>query len=392
LPRRSPCGGARLAVDLTYTPDEERFRGQVRAWLETHLPRADERHDPARMKRWHRDLHAAGFIGCSWPREYGGGGLTDTQQAILHEELARADAPAAAGGMGVLWVGPAIIRFGSDAQKRRFIPPILAGDETWCTGYSEPNAGSDLASLGTRAERHGDHFLVNGQKIWTTIAHLSDWCFLLVRTSSDGPKHAGLTILLVDMKSPGIEVRPLRQITGDAEFNEVFLQDVRVPVDNRLGDEGQGWAIVRSALVDERSGMATAIRVDRVLADLIATVRQSGLAADPLWRQRVAALAIECEIVRHANLRQLSDQLNGRLNPGLASALKLMCSELNQRLTTGGHEAEGAVGLLFPGGGTSPDRRSWTYRMLYDRCLTIAGGTSEVQRGVIAQRVLGLPR
>jgi alkylation response protein AidB-like acyl-CoA dehydrogenase len=379
-------------VDLTYSPEEERFRAHVRRWLADHAPAASERGDRARMKRWHKDLQQAGFMGASWPKEYGGGGLSPVQQAILHEECARADAPGATGGMGVLWVGPAIIRFGTEAQKRRFIPRILAGDEDWCTGYSEPNAGSDLASLRTRAERHGDAYVVTGQKIWTTLAHESDWCFLLCRTSTEGPKHAGLSILLVDMRSPGIDVRPLRQITGDAEFNEVFFQDVRVPVENRLGAEGQGWAVVMSALIDERSGMATAIRVDKVLDGVRETVRRRGLAQNPLWRQRVAALAVECEIVRTSNLRQFSDQLNGRLNPGLASALKLMCSELNQKLTTAAHEALGADGLLFPGGVGAPDRSSWTYRMLYDRCLTIAGGTSEVQRGVIAQRVLGLPR
>jgi alkylation response protein AidB-like acyl-CoA dehydrogenase len=379
-------------VDLSYTPEEERFRVRVRAWLAAHAPGPDERGDPARMRRWHRDLHAAGFIGCAWPKEFGGGGLTAMEQAILGEEIARADAPNASGGMGVLWVGPAIIRFGTEAQKRRFIPPILAGDEQWCTGYSEPNAGSDLASLGTRAERDGDTYVVTGQKIWTTMAHRSDWCFLLARTSSEGPKHAGLSILLVDMKSRGLEVRPLRQMAGDAEFNEVFFQEVRVPVANRLGAEGEGWAIVRSALVDERSSLAIAIRVDQILADVIATVRRQGLAGDSLWRQRVAGLAIDCEIVRHANLRNLSDQLHGRLNPALASALKLFCSELNQRLSEAGHAALGPAGALFTSTADPPERRSWGYRMLYDRALTIAGGTSEVQRGVIAQRVLGLPR
>jgi hypothetical protein len=379
-------------VDLSYTPDEERFRARVRAWLAAHLPSHAERGDAARLRRWHRDLHAAGFLGASWPTEFGGGGLSPIEQAILHEELARADAPNASGGMGVLWVGPAIIRFGTDEQKRRFIPPILAGDAQWCTGYSEPNAGSDLAALRTTAVRDGDAYVVNGQKIWTTLAHSSGWCFLLVRTSSEGPRHAGLTILLVDMKGAGVEVRPLRQITGDAEFNEVFFQDVRVPVAHRLGAEGQGWTIVMSALIDERSSLATAIRVDEVLADVIATVRRRGLAGDARWRQRIAALAIECEIVRRSSLRNLSDRLHGRLNPGLASALKIVCSELNQRLTSAGHDAEGPAGAVFPGGSTTPDRRSWTYRMLYDRCLTIAGGTSEVQRGVIAQRILGLPR
>src|SRR5262249_29088984 len=189
-----------------------------------------------------------------------------------------------------------------------------------------------------------------------TLAHTSGWCFLLVRTSSEGPRHAGLTILLVDMKSAGVEVRALRQITGDAEFNEVFFQDVRVPVEQRLGAEGQGWTIVMSALIDERSSLAAAIRVDEILADVIATVRRRGLARDPRWRQRIAALAIECEIVRHSSLRNLSDRLHGRLNPGLASALKIVCSELNQRLTSTGHDAEGPAGALFPGGSATPDR------------------------------------
>ena len=379
-------------MDLSYTPEEEAFRARVRAWLAAHAPAPAERADPARMRQWHRDLHAAGFIGTAWPKEFGGGGLSAIEQAILAEEIARADAPNASGGMGVLWVGPAIIRFGTDEQKRRFIPPILAGDQQWCTGYSEPNAGSDLASLTTRAVRDGDHYVVTGQKIWTTLAHTSDWCFLLVRTSADGPKHAGLTILLVEVRAPGVDVRPLRQITGDAEFNEVFFDGVRVPVAQRLGNEGDGWKIVMSALIDERTSVATAIRVDEVLADLVASVRRGGLARDPLWRQRVAGLATECEIVRTSTLRNLSDQLHGRLNPGLASALKLFCSELNQKLSGAGHDAEGAGGLLLPGGAAAPERSSWSYRMLYDRCLTIAGGTSEVQRGVIAQRVLGLPR
>jgi alkylation response protein AidB-like acyl-CoA dehydrogenase len=379
-------------VDLSYTADEDAFRARVRAWLADHAPPAAERVDPARQKRWHADLHAAGFVGTSWPKEYGGGGLAPVEQAILAEEIARADAPNASGGMGVLWVGPAIIRFGTDAQKRRFIPPILSGEERWCTGYSEPNAGSDLASLQMRAERDGDDYVVTGQKIWTTMAHESEWCFLLVRTSREGAKHAGLTILLVDMRTPGLTVRPLRQITGDAEFNELFLDQVRVPVAQRLGAEGQGWAIVMSALVDERSSLATAIRVDEIFARLRETVRAAGLARDPIWRQRLGALATDCAIVRTSNLRNLSDQLHGRLNPGLASALKLFCSELNQRLSAAGHEALGPGGLVLPGGSATPERASWSYKMLYDRCLTIAGGTSEVQRGVIAQRVLGLPR
>ena len=379
-------------MDLTYTPEEEAFRARVRAWLADNAPKPEERHEPRALRQWHRRLHAAGFIGTTWPREYGGGGLSPIEHSILNEELARADAPPAAGGMGVLWVGPAIIRFGTAEQKQRWLPPILAGEEVWCTGYSEPNAGSDLAALTTRAIRDGDSYVVTGQKVWTTIAHEADWCFLLARTSTDGPRHAGLTILLVDMRSPGVEVRPLRQITGEAEFNEVFLHDARVPVTHRLGNEGDGWRIVMSALVDERNAMATAIRVDKVLEQIRATLRTRALTRDPLWRQRVADLAIACHIIKCAGLRALSDDLAGRTSPGLSSAMKLACSELNQQLSSAGHELEGLHGALWRGSAHAPADGFWAHRMLYDRCLTIAGGTSEVQRNVIAQRVLGLPR
>jgi alkylation response protein AidB-like acyl-CoA dehydrogenase len=379
-------------VDLTYSPEEEAFRARVRAWLADNLPRPEERRDPGALRVWHRRLHAAGFIGTTWPREYGGGGLTPIEQSILNEELARADAPPAAGGMGVLWVGPAIIRFGTAEQKQRWLPPILAGEEVWCTGYSEPNAGSDLAALTTRAIGGGDSYVVIGQKVWTTLANEADWCFLLARTSTDGPKHAGLSILLVDMRSPGVEVRPLRQLTGDAEFNEVFFHEVRVPTAHRLGREGDGWRIVMSALVDERNAMATAIRVDKVFEHVRATIRARGLSGDPLWRQRAADLAVGCHIIKCAGLRALSDDVAGRTSPGLSSAMKLACSELNQRLSAAGHELEGPYGTLWRGSTRAPADGFWAHRMLYDRCLTIAGGTSEVQRNVIAQRVLGLPR
>ena len=379
-------------MDLSYTPEEEAFRAHVRGWIETNAPAAGSLKTLDEMRAWQRKLHAAGFIGTSWPREYGGAGLSPMEQAILNEELARARAPQVVNAMAIWWVGPALMKYGTEEQKKRFIPKILTAEEIWATGYSEPSSGSDMAAAKTRAVRDGDEYVVTGQKIWTTMAHESEWCFLLVRTSREGPKHAGLTILLVDIRTPGVTVRPLRQITGDAEFNELFLDQVRVPVSQRLGAEGQGWAVVMSALVDERSSLATAIRVDEIFARLCETVRAAGLGRDPLWRQRLGALATDCAIVRTSNLRNLSDQLHGRLNPGLASALKLFCSELNQRLSAAGHDALGAGGLLLPGGTDAPERTSWAYKMLYDRCRTIAGGTSEVQRGVIAQRVLGLPR
>jgi len=382
-------------MNLSDTPEQHAFRAKVRAWLAEHVPRADERHDPARAKRWHGDLRAAGFAGASWPKEYGGGSLSDTEQAILNEELARADAPAIPGGMGLLWVGPAIIRYGTPEQKERFVRAILDGEHTWCTGYSEPNAGSDLASLRTRAVREGDVYVVTGQKIWTTVAHLSDYCFLLCRTSDEGAKQAGLSVLLVEMNLPGIEVRPLRQITGDAEFNEVFLTDVRVPVGARLGAEGQGWEIVRSALVDERTGMAASIRVDKDLERIVELARRHGKTDDPVTRQKIAELAVACHALKWSSARMMSDLLHGRLNPGIASSNKFFTSNLLQAMSECAMDILGPAAQLYE----IPAEMvhgladgSPGYRYLYNRCLTIAGGTSEVQRNIMAQRVLGLPR
>jgi alkylation response protein AidB-like acyl-CoA dehydrogenase len=382
-------------MNLSDTTEEHTFREHIRDWLTRHMPRPEERNDSARMKRWQNDLREAGFVGSSWPKEYGGGSLSDVEHAILNEEMALADAPPAPGGMGTLWVGPAIIRFGTQEQKDRFLKPILSGQHTWCTGYSEPNAGSDLASLRTRAVRDGDDYVVNGQKIWTTVAHLSDHCFLLCRTSTEGPKHAGLSVLLVDMKTPGIEVRPLRQITGDAEFNEVFFSDVRVPVSARLGAEGQGWEIVRSALVDERTGLATAIRVDKDLDRLIALARERGKTSDLPTRQKIADLAIACHAVKWSSARMHSDLLRGRLSAGIAASSKLFTSQLLQQLSECAMEILGPEALLYEQPKDIPGNfgdAGFGYKFLYNRCLTIAGGTSEVQKTIIAQRVLGLPR
>ena len=381
-------------MDLSDAPHEHEFRVRVRDWIAGHAPRPAERGDAARMKRWQQDLRAAGFVGASWPKEYGGGSLASEQQAILNEELARADAPPIPGGMGLLWVGPAIIRYGSEAQKERYVRAILSGEHTWCTGYSEPDAGSDLASLRTSAVRDGDDYIVNGQKVWTTVAHLSNYCFLLARTSDGPAKQAGLTVLLVDMALPGIAVRPLRQITGDCEFNEVFFSDVRVPADARLGAEGQGWEIVRSALVDERTGMAASIRVDKDLDALIALARRNGRSADPVTRQRIAELAIACHTLKWSSARMLSDLLRGRLNPGVASSNKFFTSNLLQSLSEAAVEVMGPEALLYeqPDGVHEFGSASPGYKYLYNRCLTIAGGTSEVQRNIMAQRVLGLPR
>src|SRR5215472_1562702 len=281
-------------MDMSYTPEEETFRARVRAWLEENVPAPGSlAEDLEAMRAWQRKLHAAGLLAVSWPKEYGGAGLSPMEQAILNEELARVRAPGVVNAMAIWWVGPAIMKYGTDAQKQRFIPKILDAEEIWATGYSEPSSGSDMAAAKTRAEREGDFYVVNGQKIWTTLAHISDWYFVLVRTSTEGPKWAGLTLLLMDLKSPGVSIKPIRQIDGGSEFNEVFMTDVRVPVANRLGEEGQGWEVVSSALINERSGIAGGIRADHALEWVIATVRERKMQDDPEVRQKIADLAIK---------------------------------------------------------------------------------------------------
>jgi alkylation response protein AidB-like acyl-CoA dehydrogenase len=295
--------------------------------------------------------------------------------------------------MGISWVGPAILRFGSEEQKRRFIPRLLSGDDIWATGYSEPNAGSDMYNTQTRAVREGDGYRITGQKIWTSLAHVSNWYFLLCRTSSEGHKVAGLTLFLVPMQTPGIEIRPTRMITGDTEFSEVFLKDVRVPADAVLGREGQGYEVVSSALINERSGIATAIRFDQSLAKLIATARKTGVTQQPIWRQRIAQLAIQTKIMNASGLRVLSDQLHDRFNPHTSAAMKCIATLLTQRFSEAAVEMQGPWGLLLDGGQEGDEqRRSWSMRFLYDRAMTIAGGTSEIQRNIAAERILGLPR
>ncbi len=378
-------------MDLSYSPEEEAFRARVRKWLEENVPSPEEVKHLEGARAWQRKLHAAGLLGAAWPKEYGGAGLTPMEQAILNEEMVRARAPQPINQMAIWWVGPAIMKYGTEEQKKRFIPKILSCEEIWATGYSEPSSGSDMAAAKTSAVRDGDFYVVNGQKIWTTLAHISDWYFVLVRTSIEGPKWAGLTVLLMDLKSPGVTIKPIMQIDGGAEFNEVFMTDVRVPVTNRLGEEGQGWEIVSNALVNERSGIASGIRADQVLEWVVETARQRGKTNDPNVRQKIADLAIKGSIMRYAGLRALTDSLKQRLNPHLSAAMKLMGTTLVQEFSETGIELLGPYGALMndehaPWGGR------WAKQYLGDRSMTIAGGTSEVQRNIVAQRVLGLPR
>jgi alkylation response protein AidB-like acyl-CoA dehydrogenase len=390
-------------MDLNLTEGERRFRDELRAWLAASKPEPwhGSLDDPAArrahfeyLRTWQRTLFQGGWAGVAWPREYGGRGATMIEQAIFLEELARADAPERLGTIGEGLVGPTIIALGSEEQKRRFPPAILSGEHIWCQGYSEPNAGSDLAALGTRAVRSGEEFLVNGQKIWTSYAHLADWCMLLVRTNLDVPKHKGLTCLLVDMKSEGITVRPLRMMSGDSGFNEIFFTNVRVPVANVLGPIDAGWTTAMVALSNERANLGTGLYVvfkrdlDALSSRARATLRRGvPLVADALVRQKLAQAEIELEVFRLNILRSLSRSSRGASAGPEGSMLKIYWSEMNQRI------AQTALEVLGPEAQQWDfDRGRWAYQYLRSRGNTIEAGTSEVQRNILAQRVLGLPR
>jgi alkylation response protein AidB-like acyl-CoA dehydrogenase len=391
-------------VDFADSPDDARFRARLRAWLADNRPDRAERvpHDDASLadefaflRAWQRRLHDAGYVGLLWPREYGGHGAPPTQQAILNEELARVRAPQLLNRVGVNNAGPTLIAHGTEDMKCRLLPPILSGDEVWCQLFSEPNAGSDLAALRTRAERHGDGFHVTGQKVWTSYAQLARWGILLARTDPSAPKHRGLTYFILDMKSPGITVRPLRQITGSTEFSEVFLDAVPVPCAHVIGEVNRGWEIAMTTLAHER-GTGFAFK-EQVLArialeDTMALVRRTGGVADVRLRQEVARGWIDVEVMRLMNCRTLTRLARGE-EPGPESSLvKLFWASLTQRLhdlalRTGGPAAE-----LLAGSPHAVDGGRWPQAFLWSRVGAIAGGTSEVQANIIAQRLLGLPR
>ena len=386
-------------MDFRDTPDEAAFRGELRGWLASALPPDWAERDPhvgrwdfEQARDWTRTLFEAGYSGLSWPVEYGGRGLSPTYQAIYLEEMAKADAPDHVGVIGLGMAGPTIMAHGTPEQKRDHLRGILSGETIFCQGFSEPGSGSDLASVRTRAERDGDEFVVTGQKVWSSYAHVADWCILLTRSEPGSAKHRGLTYLLLDMHAPGVEVRPLRQITGDPEFNEIFLTDVRVPVSKVVGEVGGGWQVAMTTLLHERGtlGFALTARLEVLFRRLLVTATKTGAAADPVVRDRVADLWVDLQGLRFTNYRSLTALVKTGVPGPEGSVAKLHWSEANQRLTTLAVELLGADGQLSGEGGFWGGY--WQYQQLRSRGNTIEAGTSEILRNIIAERVLGLPR
>jgi alkylation response protein AidB-like acyl-CoA dehydrogenase len=379
-------------VDLRDTPEEAAFRAELRAWLDANLPDEKrggrggaQRFDDAFGREWSRMLHEAGYAGLTWPKEYGGAGAPYSFQAIFYEETARAQAPGHVGVIGLGMAGPTIMAHGTDAQKRAHLSKILSAEEIWCQGFSEPGAGSDLAAARTRAERRGESYVVNGQKVWSSFAHIADYCILVTLSDPDAPRYQGLTYLIVDMRAPGVEVRPLRQITGEAEFNEIFFNDVEVPVSNRLGDEGQGWQVAMTTLLHERGtlGFALTAALEVGVNRLLDAAREH-VDGDSSLRERVATEWIELQALRYTNYRALGTLQRTGIPGPEGSAIKLRWSEQNQRMTKLGRELHGPEGILDDGW--------WHHQQLRSRGNTIEAGTSEVLRNIVAERVLGLPK
>jgi alkylation response protein AidB-like acyl-CoA dehydrogenase len=386
-------------MDFTYPPEAEAFRKEFRAWLDANLPAdlvgqglggsldVDADH-LERLRAWNRVLADARYAAIAWPEEWGGRGAGVMEQVVYAEEMHRADAPGSVNLIGLSNIAPAIIEHGTEEQKRTLLPRMLRGDDIWCQGFSEPDAGSDLASLRTTAVRDGDEWVVNGQKTWNTLGNIANWCELLVRTNPDVPKHRGITCLLVDLDRPGVEVRPLTTITREREFNEIFFTDVRVPVHQTLGAVDNGWRVAMTTLAYERGTVAklhlgTRRKIQRLIDDARSTLLGDGRVAtdDPVLRNRLARVYLEGELLKLISERALSAELNGRAMGPEGSIAKLLWSETEQHLT------EVAWAVLGPDALAGP----WARDRIYSRALTIAGGTTQVNKNVVAQRILGLP-
>jgi alkylation response protein AidB-like acyl-CoA dehydrogenase len=389
-------------MDLRLSEKHLQFRDELRAWLKAnlHRPWREEWRDPKATedslmelrREWQRKLHKAGYLGMDWPPEWGGRGATPVEKSIFEAEMARADAPLILNFLGTSLLGPALIHHGTEEQRRRFIPPMLAADEIWCQGFSEPGAGSDLASLRCAAVLDGDSFVLNGQKTWTTLGLWADWIFVLARTDPKD-RHGGISFILCKLDTPGVTVRPLRQITGESEFGEVFFEDARVPRENVVGKIGEGWRVAMTLLAYERGAgsLALAYRYGYDLDRLAITCKEIGR-TDTAAREKLGRLLVENEVMRANGIRMLANFADGRPPAAESSIEKIFWSEFDKRFR------ETALDLLGPGGQlrrSSADARSdvdWPREFLWSRAGTIYSGSSEIQRNIIAKRVLNLPQ
>ncbi|MFL6277403.1 MAG: acyl-CoA dehydrogenase [Blastocatellia bacterium] len=395
-------------MDLNLTPQEQQFRDEFRDWLASNRP--DGWEDQARrgegsrerfdfLRAWQKKMFEAGWVGIHWPKAYGGRGATLVEQTIFIEEMARQNAPPLINVLGLSLLGPTLIAYGNEAQKQRYLANIMSADEIWCQGYSEPNAGSDLAALRTEAVRDGDHFIVNGQKTWTSFGHYADWCFAVVRTDPEAAKHKGLTYVLIDMHAPGVSVRPLKQMTGDAEFNEVSFRDVRVPVENVVGKINEGWNIAIATLMFERGTLGASLQItfkrqiERLMA-LSKELSHNGQPAsqNPVIRQKLAQMYAETEIFRLNQMRTLTRMSKTGVPGPEGSIQKIFWSEMNQRMQQVAMEMLGPYGQLTDASDYAIDHGEWAHGYLRARGNTIEAGTSEIQRNIIGHFVLGLPK
>jgi len=388
-------------VDLSFTKEEESFREEVRSWLDENLPpewrhrgvggyREDD--DEDLQRRWQRMLHEAGWLKLGWPKEAGGRGATPVMQAIYQEEMARAGAPEILGRLGVTLLAPTLLGHGTEWQKDEYIDRILSGDLVFCQGFSEPDAGSDLAGLRTRAERKDGRWVLNGQKTWSSGAHYADKSFLLARTSTQGEAHKGIGFFLVDMHQPGVEVRRIRQMTGGGEFSEIFLSGAEVDDRDLLGQPGDGWKIAMAVFGFERGGLAQAARFERAVGELAALARNHGAGSDATTRQRVAQAQIDAHVFKVIGLRNLTRAEHGHPPGPEASLTKLYWSEMDKRMQELAVGLQGAYGALAPESPFALEEGRWQYGWMWSQAETIYAGSSEIQRNIIAERVLGLPR
>ncbi len=385
-------------VDLDLNEAQLEFRDEVRAWLRRNvgtepLAPSSTPEGFAAHRAWERRLYEAGYAAISWPRVYGGRDADLLNQTLFDEEYARAEAPARINVLGLGLAGPTLMTCGTPAQCQRWLPSILSCEQIWSQGFSEPDAGSDLAALRTSARREGDAFIVNGQKVWTSLGRFADWMFTLVRTDPQAPKHKGISFLMIDLHGPGVSVAPIRQLNGDAGFAEVFLDDVAVPIDNLVGELNDGWRVAMTTLSFERgTGLGNHLRFSRDLQALVRLVRAAGAADDPLVRDRVAQLYIETEVFRHHSYRALTRLVDGKPIGPEASLTKLYWSEMEARIFDAGMRVMGPYAELTSDAEQAIDHQHWQARYWYSRASCIYAGTSEIQKNIIAERVLGLPR